>query len=118
MYNTDARPIREAGHRYFEQLLEAGVRIYEYEPTMMHAKTVVVDGKFSVVGSSNMDVRSKELNQENVLGILDVGFAKQVEDTFLNDLKNAKEIKLEEWRKRGMVKKLIERVCSLFSEQY
>jgi cardiolipin synthase len=115
---TDAKPIRYSGHRYFEQLLEAGVRIYEYQPTMMHAKTVVVDGKFSVVGSSNLDVRSKELNQENVLGILDAGFARQLETTFLNDLKSAKEIKLEEWRKRGPIKKLIERVCSLFSEQY
>ena len=115
---TDAKPIRQTGHMYFEQLLEAGVKIYEYQPTMMHAKTVVVDGKFSVVGSSNMDVRSKELNMENVLGILDVGFARQVEETFLNDLKGAHEITLEEWRKRGPIKKLTERVCSLFSEQY
>ena len=75
---------------------------------MMHVKTVVVDGKFSVVGSSNMDVRSKELNQENVLAILDVGFARQVEETFLNDLKSAKEIHLEEWRTRGLIKKLTE----------
>jgi cardiolipin synthase len=116
--NTDAKPIRQTGHMHFEQLLEAGVKIYEYQPTMMHAKTVVVDGLFAVVGSSNMDVRSKELNQENVLGILDGGFAKQVEDSYLNDLKSAKEIKLDEWRKRGMLKKLTERACSLFSEQY
>jgi cardiolipin synthase len=115
---TDAMPIRQTSHRYFEELLEAGVKIYEYQPTMMHAKTVVVDGKFSVVGSSNMDVRSKELNQENVLGILDVGFARQLEESYFNDLKSAKEIQLEEWRKRGPIKKLTERICSLFSEQY
>ena len=115
---TDAKPIRQTGHKYFEELMEAGVKIYEYQPTMMHAKTVVVDGKFSVVGSSNMDVRSKELNMENVLGILDTGFASQLEKTFFDDLKSAKEINLEEWRKRGMVKKLTERVSSLFAEQY
>ena len=115
---TDAKPIRQASHKYFEQLLEAGVRIYEYQPTMMHSKTVVVDGKFSIVGSSNMDVRSKELNQENVLGILDTGFARQIEASFLNDLKTAKEIELQEWRKRGPLKKLTENVCALFSEQY
>jgi cardiolipin synthase len=115
---TDAKPIRQAGHRFFEQLMEAGVKIYEYQPTMMHSKTVVVDGKFSLVGSSNMDVRSKELNQENVLGILDAGFARQLEETFLEDLKSAKEIDLEEWRRRGAIKKLTERVCSLFAEQY
>ena len=65
-----------------------------------------------------MDVRSKELNQENVLGILDAGFARQLEETFFNDLKSAREIKLEEWRQRGPMKKLTENVCSLFSEQY
>jgi cardiolipin synthase len=115
---TDAMPIRQTGHRYFEELLEAGVKIYEYQPTMMHAKTVVVDGMFSVVGSSNMDVRSKELNQENVLGILDAGFARQLEETFHGDLKSAKEIDLEQWRRRGPVKRLTERFFSLFSEQY
>jgi cardiolipin synthase len=116
--HTDAKPIRQTGHMFFEELLASGVKIYEYQPTMMHDKVVVVDGLFSVVGSSNMDVRSKELNQENVLGILDAGFAKQVEDSYFNDLKSAKEIKLEEWRKRGVLKKLTERVCSLFAEQY
>jgi cardiolipin synthase len=115
---TDAKPIRQTGHRYFEELMEAGVKIYEYQPTMMHAKTVVVDGLFSVVGSSNMDVRSKELNMENVLGILDAGFARQLEDTFFDDLKRAKEINLEEWRKRGVFKKLTERISSLAAEQY
>ena len=115
---TDAKPIRQTGHMYFEELLEAGVKIYEYQPTMMHSKTVVVDGKFSVVGSSNMDVRSKELNMENVLGILDVGFARQLEESFFNDLKSAKEIDLEEWRKRGMVKKVTEKLSSLLAEQY
>ena len=115
---TDAKPIRQTSHKYYEQLLEAGVKIYEYQPTMMHAKTVVVDGMFSVVGSSNMDVRSKELNMENVLGILDAGFARQLEETFLNDLKSAKEINLEEWRKRGAFKKLTENLSSLLAEQY
>ena len=116
--NTDAKPIRQTGHMYFEDLMEAGVKIYEYQPTMMHAKTVVVDGRFSVVGSSNMDVRSKELNQENVLAILDTGFAKQLEDTFVGDLKNAKEIDLGEWRRRGLLKKFTEKASSLFAEQY
>src|SRR5688500_3695527 len=107
---TDAKPIRQTGHKYFEELMAAGVKIYEYQPTMMHAKTVVVDGKFSVVGASNMDVRSKELNMENVLGILDAGFAKSLEESFFDDLKSAKEINLEEWRKRGPIKRLTERI--------
>ena len=116
--NTDAKPIRQTSHRYYEELMEAGVQIYEYQPTMMHAKNVVVDGVFSVVGSSNMDVRSKELNQENVLGILDRGFAAQLEATFLEDLKKAKRIDLAEWKKRGPLKRFTERLSSLLAEQY
>ena len=116
--NTDAKPIRQTGHRYFQELMEAGVKIYEYQPTMMHAKTVVVDGSFSVVGSSNMDVRSKELNQENVLAIVDKGFAAQLEKTFFDDLTRAREIDLEQWRRRGPLKRLTERASSLFAEQY
>jgi cardiolipin synthase len=116
--NTDAKPIRQTGHRYFEELMEAGVKIYEYQPTMMHAKTVVVDGTFSVVGSSNMDVRSKELNQENALAIVDRGFAAQLERTFVDDLTRSRQMNLEEWRRRGPMKRLTERVSSLFAEQY
>jgi cardiolipin synthase len=116
--HTDARPIRLAGRSYYEELLQAGVRIYEYEPTMIHCKHVVIDGLWSIVGSANMDVRSKELNQENVLGILDQGFAAQIEKTFIADLKQSREFTLEEWRKRGIWEKLKERFWVLFAEQY
>lgn len=115
---TDAVPIRLAGHSYFDELLSAGVRIFEYQPAMMHNKTVVVDGQWSVVGSANMDIRSTELNQENVLGILDEGFARQLQATFLADLEKAKEIKLPEWRRRGAWERVKERVSALFAEQY
>jgi cardiolipin synthase len=116
--HTDAKPIRLTSHRYFEELLTAGVKVYEYQPTMMHTKGVVVDGAWSIVGSANMDVRSKELNNENVLGILDEGFAREMEATFAEDLKKAQEIHLEEWRRRGWWAKTKERVAELFSEQY
>jgi cardiolipin synthase len=84
---------------------------------MMHAKQMVVDGAWSVVGSANMDVRSKELNLENVLGILDRGFGQQLESTFLRDLEHAREIKLDEWRRRGIGHRVLERVAVLFAEQ-
>jgi cardiolipin synthase len=116
--HTDAKPIRQASHSYYDDLLSAGVRIFEYQPTMFHMKTLVVDGKWSVVGSANMDIRSKELNQENVLGILDSGFARQVEDSFLSDLKKAAEIRLSDWRRRGVGARLKERAAALFAEQY
>ena len=115
---TDARPIRRTSHRYYDELLDAGVRIWEYQPTMMHAKHVVVDGHWSVVGSANMDIRSKELNLENVLGILDAGFAGQIERSFQRDLDTAREIRLEEWRRRPFHDRVIERIAALPSEQY
>jgi cardiolipin synthase len=116
--HTDAKPIRQASHSYYDDLLSAGVRIFEYQPTMFHVKETVVDGKWSIVGSANMDVRSKELNQENVLGILDEGFARQVEESFLADLKRSLEIRLEDWRRRSVGARLKERAAALFAEQY
>lgn len=117
-HHTDARPIRQASHSYYAELLNAGVRIYEYQPTMMHTKAVVVDGMWSVVGSANMDIRSKELNEENVLGVRDAAFAGQLERTFLADLENAREIDRVQWRRRGITARIIERICVLFAEQY
>jgi cardiolipin synthase len=115
---TDAKPIRLTSHRYYEELMAAGVRIYEYQPTMMHAKGMVADGKWSVVGSANMDIRSHELNQENVLGVLDSGFAAQMEAAFHADLTRAREIQPAEWRRRRLSQRLLERAAALFAEQY
>jgi cardiolipin synthase len=117
-HHTDARPIRRASHSYYSELLNAGVRVYEYQPTMMHTKGVVVDGEWSVVGSANMDIRSKELNEENVLGVRDEEFADQLERTFLADLERAVEIDRVQWRRRGIGNRIIERFCVLFAEQY
>jgi cardiolipin synthase A/B len=116
--HTDAKPIRLTTHSYMQELLEAGVKVYEYQPTMLHTKHVVVDGLWSVVGSANMDVRSKELNDENVLGILDAAFARTLDATFLEDLKSARQIGLPEWTRRGLFKRLAERTCRIFAEQY
>ena len=115
---TDAKPIRLTSHRYYEELLAAGVRIFEYQPTMMHAKGMVVDGIWSVIGSANMDIRSHELNQENVVGVLDAGLAEQIEAAFREDLARSQEIRLEQWRKRGSLVRVLERAAALFAEQY
>ena len=117
-HHTDAKPIRQASHSYYDELLSAGVRIWEYQPTMMHCKLVVVDGCWSVVGSANMDIRSKELNEENALGILDPGLAAAVEATFLADLERSREVLLEQWRRRGLLPRVLERACVLFAEQF
>lgn len=116
--HTDATPVRRASHHFFEELLSAGVRIYEYQPTMHHSKVVVADGQWSIVGSPNMDIRSKELNEENVLGIQDVGFARQLEASFIDDLKHSKEFHLEAWRKRGTWGRFVEWIAGSFVEYY
>lgn len=115
---TDAKPIRFAAQSYYAELLEAGVRLYEYQPTFIHSKTLVADGRWAVVGSANMDIRSKELNQENVIGILDKEFGEQVEETFLADLEHAREIHLLAWNQRGVGQRVLERLSVLFAEQY
>ena len=115
---TDAKPVRWASQAHYAEVLEAGVRIYEYQGTMLHTKSLVADGVWSVVGSSNLDIRSMELNQENVLGILDAGFGAQVERTFLADLRRAREVRPEEWRRRAWYKKLREEAAELFDEQF
>lgn len=115
---NDVFLIRWASHSYYEELLEAGIRIYEYQPTMIHQKMLVADGKLSIVGSVNMDVRSKELNQENCLVLLDDGFAADVEETFFADLERAEEIDLERWRRRPFYRRIPERFFRLFEEQF
>jgi cardiolipin synthase A/B len=116
--HTDALPIRQTTHSYLGELLEAGVRAYEYQPTMMHTKHVVVDGVWSVVGSPNMDVRSKELNEENVLCVLDPALGARLDETFRRDLARSEEITLDQWRRRGWPKRVVERTFRLFAEQY
>lgn len=115
---TDAKAVRWAGQAYYRSLLEAGVRIYEYQPTMIHAKMLVVDGVWSILGSANMDIRSKELNQEGVIGMLDGGFGAQMRETFLADLEKAKEITQEEWAKRGWFARCNERIWVSFANQF
>jgi cardiolipin synthase A/B len=114
----DGKIIRWASHRYFEEFLEAGVRIYEYQPTMIHSKTIVVDSSWSIIGSANIDVRSTELNKENILCISDKHFANQLEQTFLKDLQSATQFHLKFWRRRRWVRRVREFIAALFEEQY
>jgi cardiolipin synthase A/B len=116
--HTDAVPVQAAGQSYYEELLAAGIRIFEFEPSMMHAKTVVIDSAWSIVGSANMDERSMELNEENVLGIADRGFARSVEEGLLQDYTRSREILLEQWRKRSIFRRGFERAAKALIEQY
>lgn len=105
---TDVKTTWYAGRTYYEKLLEGGVRIYEYEPTMMHAKTMVVDGIWCSVGSMNFDNRSLSFNDESILLALDRRVGAEMNSIFMDDLKSSKEIKLDEFRKRALSGKILE----------
>ena len=74
--------------------------------------------RWSIVGSANLDERSMELNEENVLGIADQGFARAIEEGIVADFERSREIKLEEWRKRSILRRGMEWVCKMLIEQY
>ena len=110
---TDVKSTWYAGRALYEQLLEGGVKIYEYKPTMMHAKTIVVDGLWSSLGSMNFDNRSIAFNNESQIVALDATVGKQMDDIFLEDLKYSDEIKLDTFKKRPWTSRLLERGASL-----
>lgn len=105
---TDVKTTWHAGRALYESLLEGGVKIYEYSPAMMHAKTIVVDGLFSVVGSMNFDNRSIAFNNEAQIVALDSTIGRQMDEIYLEDLKYSEEIKLETFRQRSWRGKVLE----------
>ena len=105
---TDVKTTWYAGRTYYEKLLEGGVKIYEYQPTMMHAKSIVVDGMWSYVGSMNFDNRSLSFNDESLLVALDRGVGAQMDSIFMDDIKSSEEMKLDEFRKRPLSNKILE----------
>lgn len=91
----DVKIVGNAGRAYYPPLVRAGVRIYEYTTSMLHAKTVVIDGEFGIVGSANLDIRSFRLNFELGAFIADPDFAALLQGRFINDLSESKEVTLD-----------------------
>jgi cardiolipin synthase len=113
----DTHLVRRAGRSRWGPLLEAGIAIYEYEPTMYHCKVMVVDERWTTVGSTNFDNRSFRLNDEANLNILDPDFARSQAEVFERDKVRSRQITLEEWRNRPWTEKLKERVAGLLRAQ-
>jgi cardiolipin synthase len=91
------RLVRQASLAHFGRVLEAGGKIYEYGPALLHAKTMVVDGQWVSIGSANLDNRSFALNNELNLAFLDKGMAARLTEVFREDLKYTKQVTYEEW---------------------
>lgn len=109
--------VRRASRARWGDLLAAGVKIYEYQPTMFHCKVMTVDSLFVSVGSTNFDNRSFRLNDEANLNVLDEAFASEQEKIFEEDKKRSKEVTLEIWRARPVKEKIIERLAALLRSQ-
>jgi cardiolipin synthase len=101
-------PARLVARGRYEALLRRRVRIYEYQPTTLHAKTFVVDGRWVSIGSMNFDNRSLALNDEASLMVLDSAVGQRMEAVFLEDLRYARPIDLESFRRRSWVDRLAE----------
>jgi cardiolipin synthase len=113
---SDAPMVQHAGHRNFQKMLECGVRIFEYPHTLLHQKIMTIDGKWSAVGSTNFDDRSFDTNDEITLGILDAAIARQFDAIFEKYLPRCREIRLEEWKKRGLLHKLQDQAAYMVNE--
>jgi cardiolipin synthase len=104
----DSWVVLAAGRSYYEDLLEAGVKIYEREGRLLHAKTATIDGVWSTVGSTNLDWRSLAHNDELNVVILGTDFAARMERIFAQDVAHSKAITREAWARRGIVERLRE----------
>jgi len=115
--NNDQPLTKSAGRTAYGKLLKGGVKISEYQPTMIHEKCMVIDGLFSMLGSSNLDARSSEINEELDVVIYDAGFGKQMESMFQGDLKRAREYTLDDFNKRSMWERTTEWLSVPFRSQ-
>ncbi|MCX5717211.1 MAG: phospholipase D-like domain-containing protein [Nitrospirae bacterium] len=103
-----------AGRASFTELLKAGVQIYTYKGRILHAKTAVFDGCWSIIGSANLDFQSLRRNDEGNVGILDKNLGQKMIDLFEEDTKNSARIYLGQWTKRNFCEKIRERFFVLF----
>jgi cardiolipin synthase len=114
---THYEVVRQAGRGCYDQLLSCGVRIFEYQRTMLHAKVLLVDSQWVTVGSVNFDNRSFALNDELNISFRDRGVVAQLEEHFLADLEDSREVELAAWRARPLATRARELASSLARRQ-
>jgi cardiolipin synthase len=112
---SDSIFVAYASHSYFDELLKAGVKIYEHQGAFLHAKTAVIDGVWSTIGSTNLDWRSFVSNQEINAVILGQEFGARMQDLYEKDLAESKPVLLPKWKQRSVVVKAKERAARLWA---
>jgi cardiolipin synthase len=115
---TDAKPVKFAGRADYEWLLEQGIELFEYQPAMMHAKALIVDGVLSIFGSANFDNRSFELNDELNIAVFDRTLASRLLEDFERDLTASSGLELDAWRARPAHVRAREKLWSFFGEVF
>ena len=114
---SDSPLVQHASHHHYGTLLKGGVKLYDYQKTLLHQKVIVVDGCLAALGSTNFDDRSFEVNDEVSLVVYDEGFAGQLEETFDRDLEHATEVHFEPWKHRPVLHKIRDFTAFLVNEQ-
>jgi cardiolipin synthase len=104
----DHHLVRQASRSQLGRLLKDGVEIHEYRPALLHAKTMVIDSMWATVGSTNLDRRSFELNEELNLVVYNAQVARRLEQVFVKDLQESRRITYEQWRNRGFLARVLE----------
>ena len=97
--------------------MDAGAEIHEYQPTFMHAKYVVFDGIWSIIGSPNLNSRSRQLDEENAFGIVDARLARQLEEMFAADLRRSIRVDPVQWARRNPFSRLLQFISQILDEQ-
>jgi len=115
--HNDQPLTKSAGRTAYGRMLEGGVRIFEYQPTMIHTKAMVIDGVFALVGSSNLDPRSSEINEELDLAVYDPAFGREMEAMFERDLSHSTEYTLEQFKNRSLWERTTEWLMLPFRSQ-
>ena len=115
--HTDQRWVRLVSRRKYNELLRAGIRIYEYRAGMTHAKVLNVDDLWVVLGTTNFDNRSFEHNDEVNLAIRDEEVSSRMTRDFLHDLKSCEEVTLDTWKRRSLIEKIVEPFAWILERQ-
>ena len=115
--NNDQPMTKSAGRAAYGKMLEGGVKIFEYQPTMIHEKCMVIDGLFSMLGSSNLDARSSEINEELDVVVYDEGFGRQMETMFEKDLGQSREYTFAQFKSRSLWERTTEWLMLPFRSQ-
>jgi cardiolipin synthase len=115
--HTDQRLVRLASRRMFKELLQGGVRIFEYRPSMTHVKALLVDRRWAILGTTNVDNRSFEHNDEINVAFREPQLTARLGRDFEADLTASDEITLESWSRRPLLEKLVGPVCWILERQ-